>query len=315
MRFRTVFLLLIALCLLAFPAQAQRLEVEAPASLEPLAIRLRSLDPAKIEGAARLVRLEDPGAPVRILLAEEGSPPAAGVPPWVAGYALPERGLVVLLPARSPSYPDSSIEDLLRHEVAHVLIARASANGDLPRWFHEGVAMIAGSSWGLGDSSRQMWTLLRGSEVPLSEVELAFGGGPGAVHAAYTASGAFVRDLLTEHGQGVVGEILAGVAAGRPFDEAFRRATGMTLATAEGEFWDRQTFWYRWVPFLTSSAVVWIGITLLALWAMQRRRARDAARMARWAEEEARMPPAQPQPLPAVLVRSLDQPDKEETIH
>jgi hypothetical protein len=315
MRIWPVLYLCLALCLGGFPAQAQRLEVEAPASLEPLAARLRSLDPAKLEGAARLVGLEDPGPPIRVILAEEGSPPAAGVPPWVAGYALSERGIVVLLPARSPSYPDSSMDDLLRHEVAHVLIARASGSTSseerrLPRWFHEGVAMIAGLSWGLDESSRLMWTLLRGNEVPLAEVERAFGGSPAAVRAAYTASGAFVRDLLAEHGQEVVGEILDGVASGLPFDEAFRQATGMTLAAAEGEFWDRQTFWYRWVPFLTSSAVLWIAVTLLALWAMQRRRARDVARMARWAEEEARIPPPDPQPLR--LVRATDPPEEEE---
>ena len=42
-------------------------------------------------------------------------------------------------------------------------------------------------------------------------------------------------------------------------------------------FWSRQTFWYRWVPLLTSSVTLWILVTMLALWAMRKRRARDAA--------------------------------------
>jgi len=118
-------------------------------------------------------------------------------------------------------------------------------------------------------------------------VDRRFGGNEGEVRSAYTLAGAFVRDLMRRHGREVVGTILSGVAAGRSFDEAFARATGSPLAEAERAFWERQTFWYRWVPFLSSSAVLWILITLLALWAIQRRRRRDAAQRALWEAEEA----------------------------
>jgi hypothetical protein len=97
-----------------------------------------------------------------------------------------------------------------------------------------------------------------------------------------------VRDLVQRHGPEVTGEILAGVAAGLPFDEAFRRATGETLAAAGESFWSRQTFWYRWMPLLTSSVTLWILITMLALWAMRKRRARDAALRRIWEEEDRR---------------------------
>lgn len=281
--------ILLFLLLLALPlsAAAQRLTVEAPPALEPLAARLRSLDPVRIEGAARLVGLDDPGPPIRVILAPEGSVQALSAPSWVAGYALPEQGVVVLLPARSPRFPDSTLEDLLRHEVAHVLVGRASNFQPLPRWFHEGVALIAGLSWGLEEQSRLAATLLRGGEVTLADVDRRFGAGEGAVRSAYTLAGAFVRDLLGRHGRDVVGEILSGVGAGLPFEQAFLQATGTPLAEAERAFWENQTFWYRWVPFLSSSVVLWILITLLALWAIRRRRKRDAARLAGWAAEEA----------------------------
>jgi hypothetical protein len=282
-RVAALFLLL----LLPLPAVAQMLIVEAPPALEPVAERLRSLDPVQIEGAARLVGLDGPGSPIRVILAEEGSAEALSVPRWVAGYARPDQGVLVLFPARAPSYPDSSVEDLLRHEMAHVLVGRASNGRPLPRWFHEGVAMIAGLSWGLEEQSRLAATLLRGGEVPLAEVDRRFGGSEGEVRSAYTLAGAFVRDLMARHGRDVVATILSGVAAGQPFDEAFARSTGAPLAEAERTFWAQQTFWYRWVPFLSSSAVIWILITLLALWAIQRRRRRDAAQRALWEAEEA----------------------------
>jgi hypothetical protein len=109
------------------------------------------------------------------------------------------------------------------------------------------------------------------------------------VQRAYAIAGTFVRDLLERHGQDVAGDILAEVRRGLPFEAAFARATGETLAAAEASFWSRQSFWYRWVPLLTSSVTLWLGITLLAVWAIRRRRQRDAALRARWEEEEKRL--------------------------
>ncbi|MFP5285335.1 MAG: peptidase MA family metallohydrolase, partial [Thermoanaerobaculia bacterium] len=200
-----------------------------------------------------------------------------------------ERGIVVLLPQRVPTYPDSSLEDLLGHEVAHVLVARAAGNRPMPRWFHEGVAMIAGLTWGLDDRTRLTYSLVTDREISLAGLNDLFAGGEGAAHRAYAISGAFVRDLLDRHGEDAAARILDGVADGLPFEEAFRRATGVTLAAAESSFWSRQSFWYRWVPLLTSSVTLWLGITLLALYAIKRRRARDAALRRMWDEEEERL--------------------------
>jgi hypothetical protein len=285
MAVRRAVLLLIVLLLLVSPvppawAQVPQLLVEAPPGLETVAARIRSLPPGRLEDAARLAGLFRAGPPVRVILAPEGSALATSVPPWVSGYADPAVGVVVLMPARTPSYPDSSLEDLLRHEVAHVLIGRAAGGRPVPRWFQEGLAMIAGQSWGLEDRGRLTLALFADRRVPLSELDGHFAGGQGAVQRAYTVAGAFVRDLVERQGPRAPGEILSGLAAGLSFPEAYRRATGEPLAAAEDSFWDRQTFWYRWVPLLTSSVTLWLAITLLALGAMAKRRARDAAQSA-----------------------------------
>lgn len=287
---RRAALLILLLCTTfsALFAAPLRLEVEAPPELEPTARRIRAFPPAELESAQRLVGLEDPGPPVRVFLAPEGSDAALAVPPWVAGYAYSDRGIVVLLPSRTPTYPDSSIEDLLRHEVAHVLIARASGNRPLPRWFHEGTAMVAGLSWGIDDRARLTLTLLADRQIPLDELDRRFQGTGAQAHRAYAISGSFVRNLLERHGPDTPGRILAGVREGLSFEDAFLRATGEALEEAEASFWSDQSFWYRWVPILTSSALLWILITLLFLWAVRRRRARDAALRRMWEEEEER---------------------------
>jgi hypothetical protein len=304
-------ILLALLPLLAAPparAAPVRLTVEAPPSLEPVAVRLRALDPTQFEGVQRLTGLEEPGPPIQVILAPEDSEAARYVPRWVAGYAYSERGIVVLLPARTPSYPDSSLEDLLRHEVAHVLVARAAGNRRLPRWFHEGMAMIAGLSWGLDDRTRLTLALATDRAVSLSELDRRFGGRQGEVNRAYAIAGSFVRDLLERHGPGAPAAILGGVARGLSFEDAFHGATGVSLAVATSDFWRRQTFWYRWIPLLTSSVTLWIFITLLALWAIQRRRERDAALKRMWDEEEERSRVAALAAVAAAEARSGDEP-------
>ncbi|HEY9419961.1 MAG TPA: hypothetical protein VIW92_00970 [Thermoanaerobaculia bacterium] len=291
MRFWRAVAILLGL-LLGLPASATelpRLEIEAPASLEPTARRLREMNPGEIESAMRLVGLEEPGPPIRVILAPEGSEAAERVPPWVSGYAFGETGVIVLLPQRVPAYPDSSLEDLLRHEAAHVLVARASGGRPLPRWFHEGMAMIAGLSWGFDDRSRLTLALLTDQPVPLSQLDDRFSGTQAEVNRAYAISGAFVRELFESYGPRAAPEILAGVARGLSFEDAFRTATGDSLAEAEESFWGSQTFWYRWMPVLTSSVTLWLLITLLALWAIRRRRQRDAAIRRGWEEEEERL--------------------------
>jgi hypothetical protein len=275
------------------PARAEtteppRLVIEPLPGAAPAGERLRAMNPEQLLPAMRLVGLTRPGPPIRVIVAPEGSGPAKLVPPWISGYALSDQGLIVVMPQRVPNYPDSSLEDLLRHEVAHVLIARASGGRPLPRWFHEGLAMIAGGSWGFDDRSRLTLALLADRPVSLAELEERFSGGQSETNRAYAIAGAFVRDLFERYGPEAAPRLLAGVSRGRSFEMAFREATGTTLTRAEEAFWSRQTFWYRWVPVLTSSITLWLLITMLALWAIRRRRARDAAQRLIWEEEDER---------------------------
>ncbi|MFY9826583.1 MAG: hypothetical protein WAM82_34800, partial [Thermoanaerobaculia bacterium] len=265
-----------------------RLVFAAPPRFVSTASHLQASVPPQLGSVLRLTGLADPGPPIRVVLAPEGSPEAGLVPAWVVGYALGEQGLIVLLPERVPRYPDSSLDDVLLHETAHVLVARAAGGRPLPRWFQEGMAMIAGRSWGLDDRTRLTLALLVDRPVSLAALDDRFAGGQAEVHRAYAIAGSFVRDLLDRYGPGTAPAILAGVARGLSFDDAFSAATGTSLAYAEDSFWDRQTFWYRWVPVLTSSVTLWLLITLLALWAIRHRRRRDAAQRRIWEEEEAR---------------------------
>jgi hypothetical protein len=268
--------------------QVPLLRIEAPPELARQAAAVRALEAGNWTSLLRLVGLPDPGSPIRIVLAPEGSRLAHNVSSWVSGYAVPELDTVVLFPGRVPSYPDRNLETLLRHEIAHVLLARAAGGKAVPRWFNEGTATVAAREWGIEDGARVALATIGRGPRSLSEVNAAFSGDGATAVRGYAVSAALVRSLLRRFGEDVVGRILARVSQGADFDEAFERGTGEGVGEFARGYFGRETLWSTWVPFVTSTTALWMLITLLALLAIKRRRERDAAIREAWAEEERR---------------------------
>lgn len=286
---------------------APELRVEAPEELAAVGARISRFDRVRLQAIVRLVGLADAGDPITVILAPEESEVARATPPWIVGFARGDDSVIVLFPARSPSYPYDSLEDVLQHEVAHVLIARAAAGQPVPRWFHEGLALSAERPWGLEDRTRLAFALT-GRRLSARELDRAFESGRSEQAFAYAIAGAWLRDLVRRHGPQVPARILKQMAAGDAFDDAFARATSETVTASEAIFW-RDSWWYQAVPFFTSSLVLWIGVTFLALYAIRTRRARRAARWKAWEEKEQQ----------ERLLRSGDKPDDdgdgEPTVH
>jgi hypothetical protein len=176
---------------------APQLSIEAPAELAASRTRLESFDTSRLAGVMRLVGMSEAGLPIRVVLEPEGSPLARQAPRPIAGFAVLEQNVIVLFPARSPPYPHDTLEDVLHHEVAHVLMARAARGAPLPLWFHEGLAVLAERTWGLEDQARLLRELLLVRRTPLDRVNALFGADEGSRARAYTLAAAFVRDLMT----------------------------------------------------------------------------------------------------------------------
>src|SRR5207247_8590824 len=113
------------------------LVIEATIGLDPVRNRLQSIPPGRFADIAEFLGLIDPGPVIQVKLATETSDVARAVAPWISGFAAGESNLVVMFPARSPGYPDNTLEDVLRHAVAHILIGRASAGRPISSWFIE----------------------------------------------------------------------------------------------------------------------------------------------------------------------------------
>jgi hypothetical protein len=265
---------------------APEIRVEAPEELSALAARLRRIDPVRLRAIATLVGLQDAGAPITVILVPERADFAKRTPRWIAGFAHGEDSTIVLFPQRSPSYPYDSLEDVLQHEIAHVLIARAAGGRDVPRWFHEGLALAAERPWGLEDRMRAAFAIAM-RNVGATALDRLFEGGESEQARAYAIAGAWMRDILRRHGANAPARILREMAASHSFNAAYALATGESVATSAAIFW-RESWWYQAVPLFTSTIVLWFAVTVLALFAIRTRRVRNAARRARWDAEERR---------------------------
>lgn len=285
---RRLWLLLLLLAAPLRAVEPPRLIVESTDRASAATARIERMDLGRLRTAMEYTGMKDPGPPIRVLVTDEATALARSVPRHIAGYAIPAEGIVVVFPARTTSYPDDGLEELLHHEIAHILIDRAAGGARVPRWLHEGVATTVGAAWSPEDRARVAFEVMVGGETSLAELDRAFAGTPAEARRAYALSGAFVRETVQRHGPAAIARLLARLREGRTIETSFYMAAGERFDVAETRFWKRQTLWHRWIPFITSSIALWIAITLLAIHAMRWRRRRNALIRELWDAQEAR---------------------------
>lgn len=259
---------------------------EAPESLHPLADHLKEINPASIQHLMNFMGLQRPGPPIKVILAPNDSPHAQNASEWMSGYALSEESIIVLLTDRSLTYPNDSLNEVFLHEIGHILAHRAAGGQPLPRWFDEGLAMMAVRNWGVEDRARLVWAMVSGTEISLDELNTLFRQDAPSIRRAYVLAHAFTADLLEQTNRDIPKRILAKVKEGLSFSDAFEHASSMTITQAEVDFWTRQTLWNRWIPVATSSGMVWLTITILAFWVYTKQRKRAAAIKQQWREDD-----------------------------
>lgn len=265
-------------------AQGFPLIVDAPASLEPVATRIRGFDLARLVDALARAGLAPPADP-RITLVAENDDRARAAPSWVAAQAFGSREIVIF-PARVGAYPHGSLETVVWHEVVHLALAAQAGDRPLPRWFHEGVAMSVESGWDLGSQLRLL--VAATGDPSLADLNRLFASDTQPDNAtAYLLAAALVADVRRTHGAATPGAVAARVAAGVPFRQAFAAQTGEVPETAADRAWAGYRRWASWLPVLTGGGFMWLVILLLAVVAFGASLQRRRRQRRRWDVEEA----------------------------
>lgn len=175
---------------------------------------------------------------------------ATGMPQWAAGVANPPRGEIIIAQHR----PDGSVADLeglLRHELVHVGLHRATDGAKVPRWFHEGVADSVGDEISLLRAETLASTVFGAGVPELEEINEGFRGERSQVMVSYAASRDFATFLRYRDGEGTdFRGVLAHLRLGHSFRTAFIKSYGVGLDELEAEWRGGLAGRFMWYPVL-----------------------------------------------------------------
>jgi len=213
---------------------------------------------------------------------------ATGMPRWAAGVAHPESGEIVI----AQHAPDGSLTDLdslLRHEMAHVALYRATGGQRLPKWFHEGVAESFGNEIDLM-RSQILAGAVYGPGVPaLGELEDNFRGvDPIAATVGYAAARDFVNYIRGRDGDGSdLRQVMTELRRGVSFEAAWVKAYDRSLAELDREWRTGLSGRFAWFPVISSGGLPFAALSPLMVVAVVRRRRQLREGWQRLAREDA----------------------------
>ncbi len=235
--------------------------------------------------------------PARVSLYEDDSEFEARVSghrleQWVAAVAIPSTNEIVVRGSSPDARSEAGFAPLLRHEVCHLLVAEAEAEGGerIPLWFNEGLAQWAADR--LVVEAQDVALLDRyGFLLSFRQVADAFPVTESEARIAYVQSESIVRFIIHRLGLEAIRETLRGVRRSVPFDDALRSGTRAELYELEREWkqWLRDEFS---LPYLIVRSLPFFAIVaLVVVAAFVVRRIRDR-RLLRAMEEADRAEPA-----------------------
>lgn len=190
--------------------------------------------------------------------------------PWVAGIALPQLDVIVLR-AESGRGGLTSLRQVLRHELAHLALARATA-GNAPIWLQEGYAQFAAGAWGASEAWRLQVAFMHG-DASLHALALRFPRQREAASLAYLLSYTAVTELYGLSGEAGLRGVFGRLAEGADLDAALRDVYGLTEAQFEERWRRRVAGRYGWLYVLSRASLFWLALTIaLVVFGWRRRR-------------------------------------------
>jgi hypothetical protein len=209
------------------------------------------------------------------------------IPDWGIGLAAPAQARILITsPADAPANID--LEEIITHEVAHVLLGLTLPGQPLPRWFDEGHAMVHARQWRITESTRIVWALLAGTLIPLSDLTYTFPYERASAELAYTESYTAVDFMVRSRGPDAFREFVRDAAHHGDFEAALIEVYGWNLARFDSAWRKSLRTRYPWAVLPAALLSIPGIFTLLFLAAYLRKRWKARRKMAQWQEEDLR---------------------------
>ncbi len=204
----------------------------------------------------------------------------------IIGLAKPFEGLIAVKAPRI-LLPDTDYSGTLRHELVHVLLARNTNYGYLPKWLNEGIAMTVSEErrWSSVVQMARMFT--RGRIIKYPELDFAFRApnSESELGEAYAQAYSMTGYLIDRIGEDEFWDLVNSLNS-MNFADALRKKTDLKPR----EFWEewQKSLWKVAVfTSIVSGFSIFQVMALLTIWAYIRHRRRSRLVLDRWEEEEA----------------------------
>ena len=203
----------------------------------------------------------------------------------VTGVALPEAGIIALkTPDITPG--GSDYKGTLRHELIHVLLARNSGSGNLPRWLNEGIAMVVSGEHRVGSSIRVGQMYVQGRLIAYRDLFFVFlePGKETEFGDAYAQALSMTRFLMERIGEDAFWRVVYATKT-----ETFGNALRAEASLSPTDFYN------DWVGSLWKVALVFSLVSgfsafqlmaILTIIAYLRKRRKGQVTLREWADEE-----------------------------
>ena len=211
-----------------------------------------------------------------------------GAPPsWADATAWPRYGMVFLRSPRLRPGTAEPLEQVLDHEITHVVVGQAFGKRSVPQWLHEGLAQYMAREYTPDLTRRIARGMLGGSLLDLREITSGFPQDPLRAQLAYAQSADLIAYIHNTWGPESLKALVHHMVAGAPVAAAFRYATGESMDDVDEAWRKRLKSSHLWIAPLVTDSMWWgVGAMLIIMgWFMVKRRNRR--RLAIWEREEA----------------------------
>ena len=207
---------------------------------------------------------------------------------WADGTAWPQRSLIYLRAPRARSGKSKDLEQVLEHEVVHVLLGQAFGRRPVPTWLQEGMAQYFAGEVTPDLPKRIARGMVGGGLMSLNQLSYGFPHNPQRADLAYAQSADLINWIASEYGEASLRTLIQQMSRGESMNSSLYAATGATSTELELAWQSRLKDSGLWLSAFMAEGSFFVLVIPLAFWGAWRLRKRQRATLARWEEEERR---------------------------
>jgi len=185
------------------------------------------------------------------------------LPEWGGGGAIGDS-LIVIPTDYSPFLKQSFLQTTV-HELVHIVIARAYPDLDVPRWFHEGLAMTLSGDVSFEEQSAISFAILFNRLMPLVAIDSVNVFTRSRADIAYSLSHFSMLYIIETYGFNAPFSILATARRMHNFNTGMRDVLGVSPVEFQEQANQYITEKYHFIYFVADNSFWWLGIGLLVI--------------------------------------------------